>query len=298
MKKGMALFLSAALSVAAMTGCGNSGKETKATETKAETAKETTAETTKESGETAEAASKLTIAASPTPHAEILNEAKKLMAEKGIELEIVEFTDYVQPNKVTDAGDVDANYFQHLPYLENFNEEQGTKLVSAGAIHYEPLGIYPGKTATLEDIKEGAEIAVPNDTTNEARALMLLEANGIIKLKEDAGFTATARDIAENPYNVKIVEMQAEQVARAAQDADLLVLNGNYALQAGFNVGTDALAKEEKDSEAAQTYANIIAVREGDETREDIQALIEVLKSDDIKSFIETTYEGAVLPAE
>ena len=250
MKKGMALFLSAALSVAALTGCGNSGKETKAAETKAETAKETTAETTKESGETAEAASKLTIAASPTPHAEILNEAKKLMAEKGIELEIVEFTDYVQPNKVTDAGDVDANYFQHLPYLENFNEEQGTKLVSAGAIHYEPLGIYPGKTATLEDIKEGAEIAVPNDTTNEARALMLLEANGIIKLKEDAGFTATARDIAENPYNVKIVEMQAEQVARAAQDADLLVLNGNYALQAGFNVGTDALAKEEKDSEA------------------------------------------------
>ena len=146
MKKGMALFLSAALSVAAMTGCGNSGKETKAAETKAETAKETTAETTKESGETAEAASKLTIAASPTPHAEILNEAKKLMAEKGIELEIVEFTDYVQPNKVTDAGDVDANYFQHLPYLENFNEEQGTKLVSAGAIHYEPLGIYPGKS--------------------------------------------------------------------------------------------------------------------------------------------------------
>lgn len=294
MKKGIALFLSAALSVAALTGCGSSSKETKAAETKAET----TAETTKESGEAAEAASKLTIAASPTPHAEILNEAKKLMAEKGIELEIIEFTDYVQPNKVTDAGDVDANYFQHLPYLENFNEEQGTKLVSAGAIHYEPLGIYPGKTATLEDIQEGAEIAVPNDTTNEARALMLLEANGIITLKEDAGFTATARDIEENPYNVKIVEMQAEQVARAAQDADLLVLNGNYALQAGFSVEKDALAKEEKDSEAAQTYANIIAVREGDETREDIQTLIEVLKSDAIKSFIETTYEGAVLSAE
>lgn len=220
------------------------------------------------------------------------------MAEKGIELEIVEFTDYVQPNKVTDAGDLDANYFQHLPYLENFNEEQGTKLVSAGAIHYEPLGIYPGKAASLDDIKEGAEIAVPNDTTNEARALMLLEANGIIKLKEDAGFTATARDIEENPYNVKIVEMQAEQVARAAQDADFLVLNGNYALQAGFNVGTDALAKEEKDSEAAQTYANIVAVREGDEAREDIQTLIEVLKSDAIKAFIETTYEGAVLPTE
>lgn len=297
MKKGLALVLTAAFCVAAVTGCGSSSKETKA-ETKAETSAETTAETGKETNGAAEAGTKLTVAASPTPHAEILNAAKELMAEKGIELEVVEFTDYVQPNKVVDAGDVDANYFQHLPYLENFNEEQGTKLVSAGAIHYEPLGIYPGKSNDLTNIPDGAEIIVPNDATNEARALLLLEANGILTLKEDAGLNATANDIAENPHNVKIVEMEAAQIARAVEDADFVVLNGNYALQANFSVENDALAKEESNSEAAQTYANIIAVREGDEERAEIKALIEVLKSDEIKSFIETTYEGAVLPIE
>lgn len=296
MKKGLALVLTAAFCVAAVTGCGSSAKETTA-ETQAETTAETAAETGEETG-AAEAGTKLTIAATPTPHAEILNAAKELMAEKGIELEVVEFTDYVQPNKVVDAGDVDANYFQHTPYLENFNEEQGTNLVSAGAIHYEPLGIYPGKSNDLANIPDGAEIIVPNDATNEARALLLLEANGIITLKEDAGLNATANDIAENPYNVKIVEMEAAQIARAVEDADFVVLNGNYALQANFSVEKDALAKEEADSEAAQTYANIIAVREGDEDREEIKALVEVLKSDEIKSFIETTYEGAVLPTE
>lgn len=295
MKKGLAFVLTAAFCLAALTGCGSSKTETKAAETKAETTAETkAAEETQASGET----TKLTVAASPTPHAEILNAAKDILKEKGIELEVVEFTDYVQPNKVVDAGDIDANYFQHTPYLENFNEEQGTKLVSAGSIHYEPLGIYPGKSSDLSNIQEGAEIAVPNDATNEARALLLLEANGIITLKEDAGLNATVNDIAENPYNVVIVELAAEQVARAAEDADFLVLNGNYALQANFSVEKDALAKEEADSEAAQTYANIVAVREGDETRADIQTLIEVLKSDDIKSFIESTYEGAVLPVE
>lgn len=293
MKKGLALVLTAAFCVAAVTGCGNSSKETKA-----ETSAETTAETGEETSGAVADGTKLTIAATPTPHAEILNAAKELMAEKGIDLEIVEFTDYVQPNKVVDAGDIDANYFQHMPYLENFNEEQGTKLVSAGAIHYEPLGIYPGKSSDLANIPEGAEIAVPNDATNEARALLLLEANGIITLKEGAGLNATANDIAENPYNVNIVELAAEQVSRAAEDADFLVLNGNYALQANFSVEKDALAKEESDSEAAQTYANIIAVREGDEERPEIKTLVEVLKSDEIKSFIETTYEGAVLPID
>lgn len=293
MKKGLALVLTAAFCVAAVTGCGNSSKETKA-----ETSAETTAETGEETSGAVADGTKLTIAATPTPHAEILNAAKELMAEKGIDLEIVEFTDYVQPNKVVDAGDIDANYFQHMPYLENFNEEQGTKLVSAGAIHYEPLGIYPGKSSDLANIPAGAEIAVPNDATNEARALLLLEANGIITLKEGAGLNATANDIAENPYNVNIVELAAEQVSRAAEDADFLVLNGNYALQANFSVEKDALAKEESDSEAAQTYANIIAVREGDEERPEIKTLVEVLKSDEIKSFIETTYEGAVLPID
>ncbi len=297
MKKGLSFVLAAVLCVAAITGCGNSAKETKA-ETKAETTAETAAETGEETSGAAEAGTKLTVAASPTPHAEILNAAKEMMAEKGIELEVIEFTDYVQPNKVVDAGDVDANYFQHFPYLENFNVEQGTKLVSAGSIHYEPLGIYPGKSSDLANIADGAEIIVPNDATNEARALLLLETNGVITLKEGAGLNATANDIDENPHNVKIVEMEAAQIARAVADADFVVLNGNYALQANFNVETDALAKEEADSEAAQTYGNIIAVREGDEERPEIKTLVEVLKSDEIKSYIETTYEGAVLPLD
>ena len=275
MKKRLALLLAAVCCVAAITGCGGSKEETKA----------------------ADETKKLVVAATPTPHAEILNEAKALLADKGIELEVVEFTDYVQPNLVVDAGDIDANYFQHTPYLDSFNEEQGTALVSAGAIHYEPLGIYPGKSNDLTNIPEGAEIVVPNDTTNEARALMLLEVNGIIKLKEGAGLKATKTDIAENPYNVEIVEMEAAQVAKAAVDADFVVVNGNYALQADFSID-DALAIEEADSEAAQTYANIIAVREGDTEKDTIKALIEVLKSDAIKSYIEATYAGAVLPTE
>ena len=284
MKKGLALLLATVFCAATLTACGGSAEETTA---------ETTVETVAE-GETVT----LKVAASPTPHAEILEAAKDLLAEKGIELEIVEFTDYVQPNLVVDAGDIDANYFQHLPYLENFNAEQGTTLISAGAIHYEPLGIYPGKSSDLANIPDGAEIAVPNDATNEARALMLLEANGIITLKEGAGLNATKNDIAENPYNVEIIELEAAQVARAAADADFVVLNGNYALQAEYSVEEDALAKEEADSEAAQTYANIIAVREGDEEKAEIQTLIEVLKSDEIKSYIESTYAGAVLPTE
>ena len=275
MKKGLALLLAAVLCVAAFTGCGNSNAETKA----------------------ADETVKLTVAASPTLHAEILNEAKALLADKGIELEVIEFTDYVQPNLVVDEGDIDANYFQHTPYLDSFNEEQGTALVSAGSIHYEPLGIYPGKSNDLANIPEGATIVVPNDTTNEARALMLLEVNGIITLKEGAGLKATKMDIVENPYNVEIVEMEAAQVAKQAPDVDFVVVNGNYALLAEFSI-EDALAIEEADSEAAKTYANIIAVREGDETRADIQTLIEVLKSDEIKSYIEATYAGAVLPTE
>ena len=252
MKKRLALLLAAVFCVAAITGCGGTKTETKAND--------------------ADGTVKLSVAASPTPHAEILTEAKALLAEKGIELEIIEFTDYVQPNLVVDAGDIDANYFQHTPYLDSFNEEQGTKLVSAGAI-------------------------VPNDTTNEARALMLLEVNGIIKLKEGAGLKATKADIEEYLFDVEIVEMEAAQVAKSAADADFVVVNGNYALLADFSIA-DALAIEEADSEAAKTYANIVAVREGDETRAEIQTLIEVLKGLEIKSYMEATYEGAVLPTE
>ena len=238
----------------------------------------------------------ITVAASPTPHAEILEAAKDLLKEKGYTLEIKEFDDYPQQNVVVDEGEFDANYFQHQPYLDNFNEEKGSDLVSAAKIHYEPLGIYPGASEDLENIKDGAKIAVPNDATNEARALLLLEENGIITLKADAGLNATKKDVEENPHNIEIVELDAAQIARVVEELDFVVLNGNYALDAGFNVQTDAIAKEEADSEAAQTYANIIAVKKENKDSEKIEALVEVLQSEEIGKFITDTYEGAVVP--
>lgn len=238
----------------------------------------------------------ITVAASPTPHAEILEAAKDLLKEKGYTLEIKEFDDYPQQNVVVDEGEFDANYFQHQPYLDNFNEEKGSDLVSAAKIHYEPLGIYPGASEDLENIKDGAKIAVPNDATNEARALLLLEENGIITLKEDTGLNATKKDVEENPHNIEIVELDAAQIARVVEELDFVVLNGNYALDAGFNVQTDAIAKEEADSEAAQTYANIIAVKKENKDSEKIKALVEVLQSEEIGKFITDTYEGAVVP--
>ena len=240
----------------------------------------------------------ITVAASPTPHAEILAEAAKILAEEGWKLDIIEFEDYVQPNLVVDSGEVDANYFQHVPYLDNFNEENGTSLVFVGGIHYEPFGIYPGTKASLDALEEGDTIAVPNDTTNEARALLLLQANGLLKLKEGAGLTATVLDIEENPLKLNIQELEAAQVSRVKDEVALVVLNGNYALEAGFSVAKDAIAYETSDSEAAQTYVNIIAVKEGNENNPGIQALVEVLKSDAIKEYINNTYDGAVIPFE
>ena len=238
---------------------------------------------------------KITVAASPVPHAEILAQVKSDLADKGYELEVIEFSDYVQPNMVVEAGDIDANFFQHKPYLDNFNTEKKTNIVSVAAVHYEPLGIYPGKSNDLSNIPNGATIAVPNDTTNEARALLLLEANGIIKIKNGAGLTATKKDIVENPFNVDVVELEAAQVARVVAETDFVVLNGNYALEAEFNVESDALAKEEQESEAAQTYANILCVKKGNEETEKTKALIEVLKSDKVKKYIADTYNGAVV---
>lgn len=238
------------------------------------------------------------IAASATPHAEILEKAKPLLEKKGYKLEIKVFDDYVQPNQVVESGEFDANYFQHIPYLESFNKEKGTHLVNAGGIHYEPFGIYPGKKKSLDDIAKGDSIAVPNDTTNEARALQLLQDNGIIKLKDGVGLEATVNDIVDNPYDVKIVELEAAQVARVIDETAFVVLNGNYALQAGFSVGKDSIASEKADSEAAQTYVNIIAVKEGNENKDSIKALVEVLKSDEIKEYINETYDGAVVPFE
>lgn len=202
----------------------------------------------------------------------------------------------MQPNNVVESGEFDANYFQHIPYLENFNEEQGTHLVNAGGIHYEPFGIYPGTKSSLDDIAEGDTIAVPNDTTNEARALLLLQDNGILKLKDGAGLTATVLDIEENPYNVEILELEAAQVPRVKDEVAYVVLNGNYALDAGFSVAKDSLAYEKSDSDAAKTYVNVIAVKEGNENSEKIQALVAALKSDTIRQYINDTYDGAVVP--
>ena len=235
------------------------------------------------------------IAATPVPHAEILEEAGKILENYGYKLDIVEFDDYVQPNLVVESGEFDANYFQHVPYLNSFNEEQGTHLVVAGEIHYEPFGIYPGKKATLDELADGDKIAIPNDTTNEARALLLLQDNGIITLKDGVGLTATVNDVVDNPKNIEFVELEAAQVARVVNEVEYVILNGNYALEAGYSVGKDSIAYEASDSEAAKTYVNIVTVLEGNENSEKIQALVKVLRSDDIKKFIEDKYDGAVI---
>ena len=279
MKKFGAFLLAGVLAIGTLTGCGSTDK--------------------KAEGSTGSTDSKvIKVAASATPHAEILEEAKPLLEKEGYDLEVTVFDDYVQPNEVVDSGDFDANYFQHAPYMEQFNKEKGTKLVDAGDIHYEPFGIYPGTKKSLDEIADGDEIAVPNDTTNEARALLLLQDNGLIKLKDGAGLTATVNDIAENPHNIKIVELEAAQVARVTGETAFVVLNGNYALQAGYSVKKDALAYEASDSEAAKTYVNIIAVKEGNEDSDAIKALVKVLKSDDVKKFIDEKYDGAVIAFE
>lgn len=271
MKKLLAVVLTGAFVVSALAGCG---KSTSADD------------------------KVIKVAASATPHAEILEQAKPLLEAKGYDLQVTVFDDYVQPNNVVEGGDFDANYFQHIPYLESFNEEKGTHLVNAGGIHYEPFGIYPGTKATLDELADGDNIAVPNDTTNEARALLLLQDNGIITLKEDAGLTATKNDIVENPYNVDIVELEAAQVPRVKDEVAFMVLNGNYALEAGFSVAKDSIAYEKSDSEAAKTYVNVIAVKEGNENNDKIKALVEVLTSQEIKDYINNTYDGAVIPFE
>lgn len=236
----------------------------------------------------------LKVGASPAPHKEILDVVVDDLAEQGITLEIIEFTDYVLPNKTLDAKEIDANFFQHTPFLMQFNEENGTDLVVAGTTHYEPLGIYPGVSNDLSNIKDKSVIAVPNDATNEARALMLLETNGVIKLKEGAGLNATKIDIVENPHNVEILEVEAAQTARYLQEVDFAVINGNYAIANNIDVAT-ALAKEESDSVSAETYANIIAVNAGDEQRPEIQALVNAIQSDEVKAFIDEKYKGAVV---
>lgn len=266
-KRIIALVCASVLAAGLLTGCGSSTADDKT----------------------------IKVAATAVPHAEILEQAKPILAEQGYTLEIKVFEDYVQPNEVVEAGDFDANYFQHIPYLDSFNEEKGTHLVNAGGIHYEPFGLYPGKESDLAKM-EGASVAVPNDTTNEARALLLLQDNGYLTLKEGVGLTATKNDIIENPYNIEIVELEAAQIPRTLPDVTFGVLNGNYAMQAGYTVAENALLYESADSDAAATYVNVIAVKEGNENSAKIKALVDVLKSDAIKDYINANYNGGVIP--
>ena len=311
-KKFIAGILTAALTLGVLTACGSSDEaasspaadnaaEAEASEPEAEPAAEEEAEAAADEApaeEEAEVESKgtITVAASATPHAEVLEQAKPILAEQGWDLEITVFDDYVQPNLVVESGDFDANYFQHIPYLDSFNEEQGTHLVNAGGIHYEPFGIYPGTKNDLGTLESGDVIAVPNDTTNEARALLLLQDNGILTLKDGVGLEATVRDIVDNPHEIDIQELEAAQVPRVKDEVAFAVMNGNYAMEAGFSVSKDAVAYEKSDSEAAQTYVNVIAVKEGNENNEGIKALVEVLKSDAIVDYINNTYDGGVIP--
>jgi len=238
----------------------------------------------------------ITVAATPSPHAEILNDAVKPLLEKeGYTLEVKEFTDYVQPNTVTEEGEVDANYFQHITYLNNFNEEKGTHLVSVADVHYEPFGLYPGKTKSLDALADGATVAVPNDATNEARALLLLQDAGLITLKDDAGINATVNDIVSNPKNLQPKEVEAATVPNIVADVDIACINGNYAIPAGFKTA-DALATESATSLAAEAYANVLVVKDGNQDSDKIKALVKALTSDEVRTYINDTYAGAVVP--
>ena len=234
------------------------------------------------------------VAASPTPHAEILNSISDALAEEGWTLEVVEFEDYVQPNVATTEGDVDANYFQHVPYLDEYNTENGTDLVAVGNVHYEAMGVYKGSKDSFDALADGDKIAVPNDTTNEARALQLLAANGVITLKEGVGLEATKTDIVDNPKNVEIVELEAASIPGALAAVALGVINANYALGASLTTD-DAVAYEASDSEAAETYVNVVVVNKGNEESEKTKALVAAIQTDAVKKFIEEKYNGAVI---
>ena len=315
-KKIFSIVLTAGIAAGILAGCGSSSQTTTA-DTAATTADTTaSAATTEAAADTATTAAAdtaattaaadgelipITVAASPTPHAEILAQAKDALAAEGYDLQVTEFEDYVQPNLVVDQGEYEANYFQHIAYLDSFNEEQGTDLVVAGKIHYEPFGIYGGTKTDLASATADDTIAVPNDTTNEARALLLLQDNGLIKLKDDIEdpLLATVNDIDwDNSLIAKgnIVELEAAQVPKVLGENSYAVINGNYAMEAGLSVAKDALATENADSEAIKTYVNVIAVKNGNENEDKIKALVDVLKSDEIQKYITDTYDGAVVP--
>ena len=252
------------------------------------------------SGSTSSSASEtktLTVAASPSPHAEILNNfAAPKLKDQNIDLEVKEYTDYIIPNQVTSSGEVDANYFQHINYLNNYNKENGTDLVGVAAIHYEPFGIYAGKSSDLKNIADGAQIAVPNDPTNEGRAFLLLQQEGLVTLKDPENLEATPVDVAENPHNLNFVEVEAAAVPRQLQDVDFAVINGNYAIEAGLHV-SDAVAVEAADGTAVEQYANYIVTTPDKQDDDRIKALVSVLTSDDFKTYLKDTYDEDVLPA-
>lgn len=237
----------------------------------------------------------ITVGTAPGPHPEILEFVKDMLAEEGYTLVIEEFSDYILPNTALSEGEIDANYFQHITYMNNFNEEYGIKMVSAAGIHYEPFALYAGKTASIDELTEGAQIAVPNDATNEARALLLLEQEGLITLKEGAGILATKDDIVENPLKLQIIETNAELLPSVLQDVDMAVINGNFAIAAELNIA-DALAVEADDGTAAEAYINVVTVMDGDENDPKIQALVKVLTSEEVRTYMEDTYQGGVVP--
>ncbi len=279
MKKILSFVFAAVLTLGTLTGCGDNN--------------------TSASGEnpdaTAESSQTITIGASLTPHAEILEQAKKILEGDGITLNIVKIEDTVTPNTGLAEGSLDANFFQHQPYLDDFNKENGTELVSVGKVHYEPFGVYAGKTKSLDALPDGATVAVPNNVTNEARALLLLQQEGLLTLKDGVDIKATVNDIVENKKNLQFKEIAPEQLVRSLPDVDVAVINGNYAIEGGLHV-KDALAVESDQSIAAKTYANIVAVQKKDENNEAIKKLVEVLQSEEIKKYITDTYDGAVVP--
>ena len=286
--KFLALGLSLALSLS-LAACGNGTQSSTPPDTQSP-------ESTQPVGDSKPGAPiVIKVGATPAPHAAVLEVVKELLKEQNIDLQIQEFDDYILPNTAVEDGSLDANYFQHITYMNNFNEENGTHLVSVAEVHYEPFAIYAGKTASLDALADGAVIAVPNDGTNEARALLLLEQEGLIKLKDGVGLSATKSDVAENPHNYDIVELEARLLPTTLKDVDMAVINGNYAIDAGLKV-SDALAVEANDGAAAEAYVNVVAVKEGNENSEAVQALVKALQSDEVKSFIEETYDGAVVP--
>lgn len=277
-KKAVAVIASAGLAAFVLAGCSSNASSSN------------TSAPASASGD-----SVIKVGASPTPHAEILGAIQDDLAQQGYTLDIVEYNDYVLPNTALESGEIDANYFQHITYLNDFNAENGTDLVPVAEVHFEPFGLYSQKIKSLDDLAEGAVVAVPNDTTNEARALLLLQQVGLIDLNPDAGLTATVVDITSNPKNLQIQEVEAAQIPRVLQDVDLAAINGNYALDAGFNVNTDSLAVESTEGDAASAYANVLAVKAGNENDAKTKALCDALLSPTVKQFIEENYQGAVV---